>query len=73
VRQEALEEEISIDATGHTEDIVMVLNDFERVVREGPGALDRLATGEDGYQAQYAMETANAFAAGTRIPVPGAP
>lgn len=70
---QTLEEELTIDATGHTEDIVMVLNDFERVVREGPGASDRLATGEDGYQAQFAMETANTRAANAKIPVPGAP
>jgi predicted dehydrogenase len=70
---QSLEEEIEIDATGHTEDIVMVLNDFERVVREGPAASDRLATGEDGTWAQFAMETANACASRTKIPVAGAP
>ena len=68
---ESTEEEHTIDESGHTNDIVLVLNDFRKVVRDGPQAAPVLATGEDGYWAQYATETANACAARTKIPVPG--
>jgi predicted dehydrogenase len=64
---ETLEEKAAIESSGHTNDIVLVLNDFDRVVRDGPGAAPVLATGEDGYWAQYATERANACAARTKI------
>jgi len=68
---ETLEEKATIESTGHTHDIVLVLNDFDRVVREGPGAAPVLATGEDGYWAQYATDAANACAARAKIPLAG--
>jgi predicted dehydrogenase len=68
---ETLEEKTTIDSTGHTHDIVLVLNDFDRVVCEGPSAAPILATGEDGYWAQYATDAANACAARTKIALDG--
>ena len=64
-------EEITIGNAGHTSDIVLLIQDFIRVLRDGPGASDTLPTGEDGYWAQYATETANRKAAENRVPVSG--
>ena len=64
-------EEITLDCTGHTSDIVLLLNDFAEVVAKGPGASNTLATGEDGYWAQFATDQANASARRRRTPVQG--
>ncbi len=62
-------EQKTISSTGHTSDIVLLLNDFVNVVRQGPAAADLLPTGEDGYWAQFATETANRDAMEKRIPL----
>jgi predicted dehydrogenase len=64
---ETLEERAEIASSGHTSGIVLVLNDFHRLVREGPAAAPLLATAEDGYWAQYAAEQAIASAVRNRI------
>ena len=75
-RQMALEvfsdtlcEEVTVDSTGHTSDILLVLQDFVRVVAGDVDESIRLATGEDGYQAQLATELTNTKAAAARVPV----
>lgn len=45
--------------TGHTSDIVLVVNEFAEVVAHGRTKTTILASGEDGYWAQYATEQAN--------------
>jgi 1,5-anhydro-D-fructose reductase (1,5-anhydro-D-mannitol-forming) len=45
--------------TGHTSDIVLVINEFAEVVTNGRTPETILASGEDGYWAQYATEQAN--------------
>ena len=62
-------EELTIDSAGHTSDIVLLLNDFAEVVAKGPGACGTLATGEDGYWAQFATDQANQSAMRHRIPL----
>jgi predicted dehydrogenase len=53
--------------TGHTSDIVLVVNEFAEVVAHGRTADTILASGEDGYWAQYATEQANNQAIQGRI------
>ena len=62
-------EERTIDCTNHTSDIVLLLNEFAGVVSHGRTEATILATGDDGYWAQYATEMANASAMKHRIPV----
>ncbi|MCK5803190.1 MAG: hypothetical protein KAI66_10175, partial [Lentisphaeria bacterium] len=62
-------EEIDIDCTGHTSDILLLLKDFVRVVAGEEDDSIRLASGEDGYQAQYATEMTNTKAAAARVPM----
>jgi len=62
-------EEKTTGEKGHTGDIVRLIQDFDRVLRDGPDASDTLPTGEDGYWAQYATETANRKAADSRTPL----
>lgn len=66
-------EEHTFDSTGHTSDIKLVLNDFAKAVQDGPAASPTLATGEDGYWAQYATEQANGSAIRTRLPLTNTP
>ena len=62
-------EEIDLDSTGHTSDILLLLKDFVRVVAGEEDSSIRLPTGEDGYQAQYATSLANGKAAAERVPI----
>jgi predicted dehydrogenase len=63
---ENLCEEVELESSGHTSDIVLLLQDFVQVVDQGAGPDSRLATGEDGYWAQFATETANRRAIAAR-------
>jgi len=56
---EDLCEEVELESSGHTSDIVLLLQEFVQVVANGAGPDTRLATGMDGYWAQFATETAN--------------
>ena len=62
-------EEVTMDCTGHTSDILLMLQDFVRVVAGDVDESIRLATGEDGYQAQLATELTNSKAAASRVPI----
>jgi predicted dehydrogenase len=53
--------------TGHTSDIVLVVNEFADVVANGRTDSTVLASGEDGYWAQYATEQANSQSVEGRI------
>ena len=52
-------EEVQLESSGHTSDIVLLLQDFVHVVENGTASGSRLPTGVDGYWAQFATETAN--------------
>lgn len=56
---EDLCEEVELESSGHTSDIVLLLQDFVQVVETGDMSGSRFATGMDGYWAQFATETAN--------------
>ena len=62
-----LTETHDLQPTGHTSDIVLVINEFAEVVANGRNAATILASGEDGYWAQYATELANSQAIASRI------
>jgi predicted dehydrogenase len=61
-------ETVEFGTTGHTSDIVLLLNDVVNAVENGPEAAAKLATGEDGYWAQFATEEANRSAIESRMP-----
>ena len=63
----SLNEEVELEATGHASDIALLLEDFAAVVRDREAANTRLATGEDGYWAQFATEMANRRAMESRV------
>ena len=63
----SLDEEIELEASGHTSDIVLLLEDFAAAASGGAAASARLATGEDGYWAQFATEAANRKAIESRV------
>jgi hypothetical protein len=73
LHSETREEQSTMERAGHPSEIVLLLNGFERVLREGAGASAVLATGEDGYWAQYATGAANAGAVKGRLPLHGNP
>lgn len=52
-------EQVTIDCTGHTNDIVLFLREFDDVVAHGRRPDTIMASGDDGYWAQFATETAN--------------
>ena len=62
-------ETVEIDSTGHTSDIVLLLNEFATVVRNGWTADTIMAGGNDGYWAQFATDAANSSAIRRRLPV----
>ena len=62
-----LEESVTIESSGHTSDIVLVVNEFARVVEQGRSSDTVLATGEDGYWAQWATVQANSQSIAARI------
>jgi predicted dehydrogenase len=61
-------QEMTIDSAGHTSDIVLLLKDFHETVGNSGKASGSLASGEDGYWAQFATEQANQSAQRNRIP-----
>ncbi len=63
----SLDESVTVRSAGHTSDIVHVLNQFVDVVEHGRRADTVLATGEDGYWAQWATERANRQSIDARI------
>lgn len=60
-------EKIEFDETGHASDIALLLADVAKYVASGLECEHIFATGEDGYQAQYAMELANKDAVESRV------
>ena len=62
-------QEMTLDSAGHTSDIALLLNDFHKTVEGGGKASGSLASGEDGYWAQFATEQANQSARRNRIPL----
>ena len=62
------DETVNINSSGHTSDIVLVVNEFADVVENGRGENTVLASGEDGYWAQWATSRANSQAVEARIP-----
>jgi predicted dehydrogenase len=62
-----LTEKHELRPTGHTSDIVLVVNEFAKVVANGRTPDTILASGEDGYWAQYATEQANTQSTKNRI------
>lgn len=59
-------EEVKLDSSGHTSDIVLLLKDFAAAVTGKQQPSPELATGMDGYWAQFATEAANRQAIAAR-------
>ena len=62
-------EKVEFSTVGHASDIALLLAEFAKVVASGPDTPHLFATGEDGYQAQYAMELANREAQENRVQI----
>ena len=60
-------ETVQIDTVGHTSEIVLVVNELSSVIEHGRDADTVLASGEDGFWAQWATTRANQQAIEARI------
>ncbi|MBR4222643.1 MAG: Gfo/Idh/MocA family oxidoreductase [Victivallales bacterium] len=60
-------EKVEFSTTGHASDIALLISEVAKVAENGPDTPHFFATGEDGYQAQLAMELANSEAQKNRV------
>ncbi|MBQ9366677.1 MAG: Gfo/Idh/MocA family oxidoreductase [Victivallales bacterium] len=60
-------EKVEFSTTGHASDIALLISEVAKVAENGSDTPHFFATGEDGYQAQLAMELANSEAQKNRV------